>query len=181
MRGLISRFLGFGLIPGLSMLASLVLLPIISSYDGSVGWASVSVGQSIGALISVIAGLTWPIVGTQLVIEAKNSVERAEIFWLSLLSRGLILSILVVCAIPVVLSVSAHLRFGTVALFMFGVALNALSASWFYAGIGKPKFLIDHASNCFICGNLCAICALGRGFELFHSVHWVWYSTRSIF
>ena len=62
----VRRLFGFALLPALSMLASLVLLPFIASRFGSGGWVALSIGQSVGALLSVAIGMAWPAsVGTR--------------------------------------------------------------------------------------------------------------------
>ena len=49
----VRRLFGFAL----SMLASLVLLPFIASRFGSGGWVALSIGQSVGVLLSVAIGM----------------------------------------------------------------------------------------------------------------------------
>jgi hypothetical protein len=57
------RLLGFGLVPALSMLSSILLLPIISLKIGPSGWTAVAVGQSIGAIFSSVVSLAWGVIG----------------------------------------------------------------------------------------------------------------------
>ena len=141
MRDHLKRFLGFALLPGFSLLASLILLPLISSQQGPAGWSALVLGQSIGAFVSVIAGLAWPVIGGQLVASAPTPTQRERIFRLSLSTRSLSLGACLALAAPLCLLLERTFPVASM-LFMAGIALNALSAAWYYAGVGTPSRLI---------------------------------------
>lgn len=142
MRALLGRLSGFALFPALSMLASLVLLPLIAVHDGASGWSAMGLGQNVGALIGLVGGLAWAIVGAQRIVEAKTLDGRSKVFALSLASRGVVIAVLSVISAPLVWILAAHGQALAAVLFMFATALNGLTASWYYAGTGDPRRLV---------------------------------------
>lgn len=136
----LKRIAGFGVLPALSVFSGLVLLPIISHYQGAAGWTALSLGQSTGNVVSVIAGLAWYLVGGDRIAQADQR-ERRLIYALSLQTRFLILIPAVIVAVGLLVFMHPANLLATI-LFMLGIAGNALTAAWFYAGTGKPKVLI---------------------------------------
>ena len=129
------------LLPAMSLLASLVLLPVISNLYGSDGWVTLGVGQSIGAVVSVVVSLAWPVIGGNLVSVAETLEARRSIFRSSIISRLIMMSILLVIAVPATILIAGRYPLETV-LFMIGTAGNGLTASWYYAGIGEPRHVV---------------------------------------
>lgn len=140
MRHHFRRIAGFALVPGLSLVASLLILPAISSRFGADGWSSVALGQSIGAIVGVFAGLHWPIIGGHAIATA-SAEQRFRIYADSLTSRLLAFLAALPLAIAVALVVSGPLFFDA-SLFVVATALNALTASWYFAGTGDSRSLI---------------------------------------
>lgn len=134
------RAVGFAALPGLSMLSALVLLPMVTRYQGPEGWTALALGQSIGSVVSVIAGLAWPFIGGNSVA-SQSAQERRTTFMLSLWSRMAVLVPGVMIAVGVIFALRTAMPLVT-ALFMVGIAGNALSSAWFYAGTGQPRHLI---------------------------------------
>lgn len=167
------RVIGFALLPGLSLLASLVLLPLISHRFGSAGWISLALGQSIGAVVSVIVGLAWPVIGGNMVARAESIEARREIYVLSVHSRGAVLAVLLLAAIPLTYTLSRDLHWTTV-FFMIGIALNGLTASWYWAGVGTPRYLLYNEGLVRVVGYGAALVALSAGGSLF------WYAAATV-
>jgi len=160
MRQLFRRIAGFAMLPALSMLASLVLLPLIAHYDGAAGWTGMALGQSVGALISLVAGLAWPVVGAQRVVEARRLEERQQIFALSVATRGMAIAGLSVLAAPVVWWLAAAGQKPAAVCFMLSAALNGLTASWYFAGLGRPRYLVINEGITRFVGYVVAIPAV---------------------
>lgn len=166
MRHQLRRMAGFALLPGLSMLASLVILPLISARFGSAGWVALSLGQSVGAVVSIVAGLAWPVIGGNAVAAAPDTVARQDIFRSSVYSRLLVLVVLVACATPLTVLLAPSYPWST-ALFMVGVSGNAVTAAWYFAGLGAPRLLVVNEGLVRFSGYLVALGGLALGAPLF--------------
>ncbi|NEM05936.1 hypothetical protein [Geodermatophilus normandii] len=133
----LGRIAAFGILPAVSLLSNLVVLPILSARFGEAGWSSVLLGQSIGAAVSVVCALAWPIEGPHLASVA-TPVQRFAMYRTSLRQRGLAVALatpvmVAVCLLadppmPLVCSLSA-----------VAIALNALSPSWYFVGASQPS------------------------------------------
>src|SRR4051794_17971489 len=150
---------GFALLPGLSMLASLVILPLISARFGSAGWVALSLGQSVGAVVSVVAGLAWPVIGGNAGAAASDLRARQALFRSSVSSRLLVLFVLVTCAVPLTVLLAPSYPWSTT-LFMVGVAGNAMTATWYFAGLGAPRLLVLNEGVVRFGGYLIALAGL---------------------
>ncbi|MBB3676992.1 hypothetical protein [Modestobacter versicolor] len=134
------RMSAFALLPVLSTLSNLVLLPTVSSLFGQPGWTSVVLGQGIGAAASVVCSLQWPTEGPALVATSPAD-RRPAILRASMRSRGVVvaaclpLTALVVWLVqpadPLVCVLSA-----------FSVTAIGLSPAWYFIGIGRPGALV---------------------------------------
>jgi len=163
------RIGGFALLPGLSMLASLVILPLISARFGSPGWVALALGQSVGAVASVVAGLAWPVIGGNAVAAAADTAAQQDIFRSSVYSRLLVLVVLIGCAAPLTVVLAPSYPWSAV-LFMVGVAGNALSAAWYFAGLGAPRLLVLNEGVVRFVGYVVALAGLSLGAPL------IWYA-----
>jgi hypothetical protein len=131
---------GFALVPMLSMIATLALLPLVSGTFGPAGWSAVMLGQSLGAFVSVLAGLAWQVTGAQLVASSEPP-KRRLIYAESLRSRALMLMLCLPPAVIIALVLISTYRLETVA-FLLATSLNCFNASWYFAGTGQPKFVL---------------------------------------
>lgn len=136
----VKRLFGFSMMPALSMLASLALLPLIASKFGASGWVALAVGQSIGAIVGVFGALAWPVMGGHRIAQQTRE-ERIVTYRTSTFSRLLALGALVPITSICMLFSPFELVLPSI-LFMIGAALNAMSASWYFSGTGEPRFLI---------------------------------------
>jgi PST family polysaccharide transporter len=136
----LKRLLGFGIVPALSILSSVALIPLISRSFGPDGWVALTMGSSIGAIVSVIAGMAWSVFGGN-AVASVGPQARIAMFRTSIAGRGVMLLALVPPAAVASLFLVDDRRLETI-LFMIGISLNALTASWFFAGTGEPKRLI---------------------------------------
>eukprot|EP00918_Siedleckia_nematoides_P108280 GHVU01236318.1.p1 GENE.GHVU01236318.1~~GHVU01236318.1.p1 ORF type:complete len:401 (+),score=41.95 GHVU01236318.1:1129-2331(+) len=155
------------------MLASLVLLPLISDRFGSSGWIALGLGQGIGAMVSVLVGMVWPVIGGNAVAVAQDTAGRRDIFRLSAYSRIAVLLVLLCPAIPLTLVLAPRYP-GATTLFMVGVALNGLSAAWYYAGVGEPRHLVVNEGMVRLGGYTVSLAGLLLGASL------LWYSATMV-
>jgi hypothetical protein len=137
----LARIAAFGVLPAVSLMSNLVVLPILSGRFGEAGWSSVILGQAIGAAASVICALAWPMEGPHLVSRARPA-QRLAMYRSSVRQRTAAVAaaspvLVTVCLVagpsmPVVCVLSA-----------VGTALNALSPAWYFVGVSRPsRFLI---------------------------------------
>jgi hypothetical protein len=130
----------FALMPLLSALSNVVLLPAVSSSFGQAGWTSVVLGQGIGAAASVVCSLQWPTEGPALVARAAEP-ERTAIMRASMRSRT---ATLLGC-VPVILLLIWVVQPADLlvcALSAISATLIGLSPAWFLVGIGRPGRLV---------------------------------------
>ena len=139
LRKLFARLLGFSLLPLLSSLTPLLLLPIVARVGGVEGWASISLGQAIGAFGAAAVGYGWNVSGPPRSAQSKDETER-RILYMEAVSVRLFMSLFV---IPIVIALTlmvSPLTFGLdAALMAVSMVLVGLSPSWFLIGQSDPK------------------------------------------
>jgi hypothetical protein len=130
----------FALMPLLSSLSNIVLLPTVSAHFGRPGWTSVVLGQGIGAAASVVCSLQWPTEGPALVTRA-SAARQTAILRASMRSRS---AAVLACMPPTLLLVwlvhPADLLVCT--LSALSVTLIGLSPAWYLVGTGRPSQLV---------------------------------------
>jgi hypothetical protein len=154
----------FALMPVLSTLSNLVLLPTISHTFGTAGWTSVVLGQGIGAAASVLCSLQWPTEGPPMVAREEAHVRQA-ILRASMRSRS---AAFLVCVplILVVIAIVQPARPLSCTLAAFGAALIGLSPAWYFIGIGRPSLLVWTEGVPRLVGNLIAFVLILVGLDL---------------
>lgn len=158
---LMRRLTGFALVPLLSLLASIAILPLIAHRFGPPAWSSLTVGQSIGAFAGVVTALAWPIVGPHMVAASEAS-RRIQLYRASLKSRGYAALVVFPLTILVVLTLQpANLILAVTAA--VSVAMNGFSAAWYFAGTGEGFRLSLNEGLLRLCGYLVGLTALLLG------------------
>ncbi|MCI9858202.1 hypothetical protein [Microbacterium proteolyticum] len=107
-------------------------------------WASIAVGQTVGAIAAVLIGYGWNIVGPVRVAAAHSEEERQREYVDALVTRAVLVIVasvvvaLIVIALPAVDPVLAMLG-------ALPVMMVALSASFYFVGIAQPArlFLLE--------------------------------------
>ncbi len=126
------------LIPALGAAAPLLVLPAISSRFGAAGWGAVAVAQSVGGALAIIGELGWGVVGPQRVAGAKNPADRMSIYRSALATKMLSVAVMAPIAGLLTYHLNSIFRWET-ALLAMGIALGALSPTWFFIGEGRPS------------------------------------------
>jgi PST family polysaccharide transporter len=134
------RVLAFGLVPAMSMFGVLLIVPLVARLHGESGVVAVSVGQSVGAMLSIVVSLSWPLTGPAAIARADRN-ERVALYRASINTR---LPIFVACVPIGVLVLAVLLPAQVAAGALCAVAFTALgfTSSWYYAGLGKPRGLL---------------------------------------
>jgi hypothetical protein len=136
----LSRILAFGLLPAVSLLSTLVVLPILSARFGLAGWSSVLLGQSIGAAASVVCALAWPSEGAHLVAQASPE-QRVRMYRASVMQRSAAL----VVAAPLVIATCLLTRPDmplVCVLSGLALSLNAFTSGWYFVGVSRPSQML---------------------------------------
>jgi hypothetical protein len=132
----LARIAAFSLLPGLSLVSVVVVLPVLSARFGQAGWSSVLLGQSIGAAASVVCGLSWPLEGSNLASRTAPG-QRLQMYRTSVRQRAwaVALAAPVMIAVAVIAAPSMPL---VCALSAIAVSLNALLPTWYFVGVSRP-------------------------------------------
>ncbi|ROS47973.1 hypothetical protein [Frigoribacterium sp. PhB24] len=127
------------LVPALAAAAPLAVIPAVTSTQGASGWSAVAVGLSVGVATSVVAELGWGIVGPQRV--ARGTRPPGDLFATALASKIVATAVLLPVA-AVVTAVVADEHRPAAVLVSVGVALGALSPTWYFIGLGRPLLVL---------------------------------------
>lgn len=134
------RLFGFVVVPALSLLTPLLVIPLVARHGGADAVVAVAVGQSVGFVGSLVVSLAWPMIGPARVARCPDE-SRGSLFLESIDSRGLVF----LAAGPVAAGFAAILTdgfAGTAMLSAVALSANGLSAAWYYAGVGRPRGLL---------------------------------------
>ena len=132
------RIAAFGVLPAISILSNLVVLPLVSARFGQAGWSSVLLGQSLGAAASVVCALTWPVEGSRSASRA-HPAERLRLYNTSVKQRLAAVAAVSPVLFLVCLLVKPSMLLVCV-LCAIGTTLNALSPGWYFVGVSRPSW-----------------------------------------
>jgi O-antigen/teichoic acid export membrane protein len=133
----LQRIAAFSVLPAVSLVSNLIVLPILSARFGTTGWSSVLLGQSIGAAASVVCALSWPVEGAHLVARCSPR-QRLDLYRSSMRQRGLALA----AASPLVVTacvVTEPAMLIVCVLSAIALSLNALAPGWYFIGMSNPR------------------------------------------
>ena len=130
----------FGITVILSGAVSLITIPVVVAVAGAGPWASMATGQSIGSAFAALAEFGWGLTGPATVAMTAAS-RRPALFLDSLAARAVLLVPLVVIQAAVTFAIVPHAKVVALAA---GTAmmLAGVSASWYFAGAGRPGLLL---------------------------------------
>lgn len=144
LRSILKRVGSFMGLPFVAALAPFLLLPVLARASGPAGWASIYVGQSIGAMACVVIPLGWWEVGPAR-YASKSIDQRKNLYVESVATRALTFA----AVAPPVVILSALLaqpgwRWES-ALMAIGTAAAGMSPTWFFVAEGNARsvFLFD--------------------------------------
>jgi O-antigen/teichoic acid export membrane protein len=171
-RGHLSRVFGFALLPAFSFLASLVILPIISARFGPAAWSMVALGQSTGAIASIVVGLTWPIEGGNLVAGLRPE-ERGAVYVRSVASQFIVFVLAGAVSSVVTYALAPTYRWEAV-VFSLANTAGGFTAAWYFSGVGTPRPLLINEGLMRMLGYVAALVAILAGGGL------MWYATTTL-
>jgi hypothetical protein len=140
MLGLARRTLLFTMVPALSIVSPLVVLPAVSSTHGAPGIAATAIGQSVGAVGGCVVGLAWPLRGPA-DIARSTPEQRARLYQQSIDTRILLLLIVAPVGVGAALLISTAdpVVSGLMAL---AFVCAGLTSSWYFTGTGSARQLL---------------------------------------
>ena len=131
-----SRTAFFAAAPLLSIFTPFLALPALTSQFGAQGFASVALGQSLGAGAAVLVELGWGVNGPQEVARLSHASERVR-----KLSLAVMTQLPVWIAIQPILVLAAATISGDLAATYLAAASAStlgLAPSWYFVGCGRP-------------------------------------------
>ena len=137
------------------MASTVLVLPIISRQFGPDGWSAVGIGQSIGAFVSIVAGMGWQVVGAQQVAES-SPIGRRTLFVESLKSRSTMLALMLAPSGMLCFVLTPAYQIEAI-IFTVAMGLNCLNASWYFAGTGESRFVFLNEGLVRLSGYIAAI------------------------
>lgn len=141
MKTVLLRLSGFTVLPLLSLITPLLLIPVVSGIVGGEGISSVISGQAIGTFAATVLMWGWNVEGPVAVARSTDQASRALVYLQSIRTR-LVLLVLVLPLAGATAALVAVPQFRSEAVAMaFAVALAGLSPAWFCIGMGQPKLL----------------------------------------
>lgn len=130
----------FGITVVVSGAVSLLTIPVVVAVAGAGPWASMATGQSIGSAFAALAEFGWGLTGPATVAMTAPA-RRPALLLDSLVARGALLVPLFLLQALVTLAIvpneKAVALAGGAAMMLAGV-----SASWYFAGAGRPGMLL---------------------------------------
>ncbi|MHA7281106.1 lipopolysaccharide biosynthesis protein [Arthrobacter sp. MDT2-2] len=134
----LKRLLGFSALPLISSLTPLLLLPVVARIGGVEGWASVALGQSVGAFGAIVVGYGLHISGPAAIIEANSLEDQRQVYSDAISARLLLLSIVLpVCAFIAWLLGAESYKFDSL-MMSLAMLMNGISPAWYLIGLGRP-------------------------------------------
>lgn len=141
MKTVLLRLSGFAVLPLLSLITPLLLLPVISSVVGAEGISSVISGQAIGTFAATVLLWGWNVEGPVAVARAEGRHERGLIYLRSVQTRLLLMIVVMPLSGLIAAAVAVPGFRSEAAAMSWAVAAAGLSPAWFCIGLGQPRLL----------------------------------------
>src|SRR5213595_2003531 len=93
MKTVLLRLSGFTVLPLLSLITPLLLLPVISGFVGGSGISSVISGQAIGTFAATVLMWGWNVDGPVAVARSTSAAGRSKVYLQSMRTRLLLLAL----------------------------------------------------------------------------------------
>ncbi|WP_434613484.1 polysaccharide biosynthesis protein [Arthrobacter sp. A5] len=141
MKTVLLRLSGFTVLPLLSLITPLLLLPVIAGFVGPGGISSVISGQAIGTFGATVLMWGWNVDGPVAIARAHDARSRGAVYLKSIRTR----LVLLVLVLPVSAAIAAAVAvpgFRVEAVSMaWAAVLAGMSPAWFCIGLGQPRLL----------------------------------------
>jgi len=127
----------FFLLPLISLVATLIAIPVLTREGGANGWAAVAIAQGVGYTAGLVVSFGWLTVGPAQVAR-NDAIGQRHTYWISSLMRLVVFGVTApVAALIAIALVDA--RFVVVALLVnIAITAQGLSPGWYLVGQGRP-------------------------------------------
>lgn len=156
---LAKRILAFAGVPFVSLIAPLIFLPVLARLAGSDVWVAIALGQSVGGMATVVAGLGYSTLAPPVVAVASGE-ERRRILATSVHVRGPVWAVAALIALVIAVAMAPESSRLEAGLMTFGMSLAALAPTWYWIGVGRalpilwtevlPRMLATLAATCIL-------------------------------
>lgn len=135
------RLMGFILLPALSFLSSLVVLPVIARQFGSTGWPAVALGMSVGAAMGTLCELGWGMTGPARVARMRGAGARARLCSVAMATQWIVAIPASMTAVLVTAALTpGHVLASCATAFAF--TWSGAGPAWFFVGMGQPRNIL---------------------------------------
>lgn len=148
----------------LAVATPLLAIPVIVRTVGPTGWASVAVGQSMGALCAIAISMGWAVQGADTI--ARSPVNQRSVEYHRSLGPQIMTASVVV---PLAAFTAAAIAPGSglvSALTVVAFAMQGFSAAWFFTGVGRPWMTVLNEAFPRLVATLASSAALVLGVPL---------------
>jgi hypothetical protein len=135
------RILAFAGVPFLALLAPFIFLPVLSRLAGVDAWVAIALGQSVGGLAALIAGVGYATLAPPVVARADGD-ERRRILATSIHIRLPVWAVASVVAAAVAGMLAPHTARVEAVLMAIAMSLAALAPTWYWIGVGRVRPVI---------------------------------------
>lgn len=136
------RFAGFAIVPLISAISPLAVLPIVAREAGQAGWASAITGEAIGTFAAIFIGWGWPSIGAAQVAVRTPGDARGRLYRESLAVRTVMSAVALPVMAIVCVVVATPGFMGLTLLMGLQGGLIAMSFVWFAVGEGDPRSIV---------------------------------------
>lgn len=146
------------LLPLLTAITPLLVLPVITREYGEGGWAAVAIGQSVGTVGSLVVNLGWSVIGPSQVHACPPDLQAA-LYEQSLRTRYFML----LATVPASMGIAAALapNWGwAAALTSLAFVLYGAGSGWYYIALGRPVGVLLHDAGPRVAAAVVAIIAV---------------------
>lgn len=131
------RLVAFAVLPMISMLSPILVIPSITATLGAAGWASIAIGQSVGMLGALVINFGWGVVGPS-VVAAAGSHERRIVYRRSIEMRLLVAIVVLPACFGAASLIDSGNSLGA-GLMALAMGTVGLSPTWYYIGLGQAS------------------------------------------
>ncbi|MBE1547965.1 hypothetical protein GGC64_001973 [Mycobacterium sp. OAS707] len=159
----VGTFAGFGLSTGLLFFASLAATPAMVAADGPVAWGAIALGQSVGAVSSLVVGYGWAMSGPSKIARANLSERLKEYEDSVRVKLALLLPGSACAALVAAVLTPSHAAFAVAGA--ISTTIVALTSNWYFAGLMRPYLCLVLETLPRVAGTVAGIVLMILGYS----------------
>lgn len=130
------RIAAFAGVPFLSLLAPFVFLPVLARLAGTDVWVAIALGQSVGGIAALVAGLGYSTLAPPQVAVSTDP-QRRRLLATSVHVRLPVWAVAVVIAVIVAAALAPGSNRIEAAAMAAAMSLGGLAPTWYWIGVGR--------------------------------------------